>query len=175
MVSTVFYEDGCIRECIFARKDTTTPSTTTRRQVSPLSLYIYLSIRSKAEPQCLVIIGITCGRRGSSFKRSQPLTIHALEELVTAYRNAFTSSTGNDLLSNPLRLVDASQDTDLELEKNQSGTEEREEAEEKLKVGLGDALRWSIGRFQPDILDWLVRLDGDIVSYPLALYIIRDM
>jgi hypothetical protein len=104
-------------------------------------------------------------RRGSSFKRSQPLTIHALEELVTAYRNAPTSSAGSDLLSNPLRLVDAA--PDLASEPNQSGKEEREEAEERLKVGLGDALRLSIGRFQPDILDWLVSLDGDIVSSPL--------
>lgn len=107
---------------------------------------------------------MTCHRRGSSFKRSQPLTIHALETLVTAYRNASTS-TGNDLLSNPLRLVDASRD--LDPEQDQSGSVEKEEAEERLKVGLGDALRWSIGRFEPDILDWLVSLDGDIVSSPL--------
>lgn len=118
----------------------------------------------------LVIVDlINWYRRGSSFKRSQPLTIHALEELVTAYRKASTSSTGNDLLSNPLRLVDATRDTDLELEKSQSGTEEREEAEEKLKNGLEDALRWSIGRFEPDILDWLVSLDGDVVSTPPLL------
>jgi len=116
---------------------------------------------------------MTCHRRGSSFKRSQPLNIHVLEELVTAYRNA-SSSTGNDLLSNPLRLVDATRGTDLELEKNRSGTEEREEAEEKLKNGLGDALRWSIGRFEPDILDWLVSLDGDIVSSPPLLVEILD-
>jgi hypothetical protein len=108
---------------------------------------------------------MACYRRGSSFKRSQPLTIHALEELVTAYRNAPTSSAGNDLLSNPLRLVDASRD--LDPEQDQNGSVEREEAEEKLKVGLGDALRWSIGRFEPDILDWLVSLNGDIVSSPL--------
>jgi hypothetical protein len=114
---------------------------------------------------------MACYRRGSSFKRSQPLTIHALEELVTAYRNASTSSAGNDLLSNPLRLVDAA--PDLASEPNQSGKEEREEAEERLKVGLGDALRLSIGRFQPDILDWLVSLDGDVVSTPpLLLYIL---
>jgi hypothetical protein len=103
----------------------------------------------------LVIVDlINWYRRGSSFKRSQPLTIHAP-----------TSSAGSDLLSNPLRLVGAAPDLASEL--NQSGTEEREEAEEKLKNGLGDALRWSIGRFEPDILDWLVSLDGDIVSSPL--------
>jgi hypothetical protein len=110
-------------------------------------------------------------RRGSSFKRSQPLTIHALEELVTAYRNAPTSSAGSDLLSNPLRLVDATRD--LDPEQDQNGTEEREESEERLKVGLMDALRWAIGRFEPDILDWLVSLDGDLVSTPpLLLYIL---
>jgi hypothetical protein len=120
----------------------------------------------------LVIVDlINWYRRGSSFKRSQPPSIHALEELVTAYRNSSTSSAGSDLLSNPLRLVDASRD--LDPGENQSGTEEREEAEERLKVGLGDALRWSIGRFQPDILDWLVSLDGDLVSTPpLLLYIL---
>jgi hypothetical protein len=110
---------------------------------------------------------MACYRRGSSFKRSQPLTIHALEELVTAYRNSSTSSAGNDLLSNPLRLVDASRD--LDPEQDQSGSVDREEAEERLKVGLGDALRWSIGRFEPDILDWLVSLDGDVVSTPPLL------
>jgi hypothetical protein len=93
-------------------------------------------------------------RRGSSFKRSIPLTIHALEGLVTAYRNSSAGQSG--LLSNPLRLVDASEEHDR--------SEDQEEASDRLRTGLLDALRWSIVRFDPDILDWLVSLDGDIVS-----------
>ena len=45
-----------------------------------------------------------------------------------------------------------------------SQSENQEEAVEELKSGLLNALRWSILRFDPDILLWLVSLSGEEVS-----------
>ena len=45
-----------------------------------------------------------------------------------------------------------------------SQSENQEEAVEELKSGLLNALRWSILRFDPDNLLWLVSLSGEEVS-----------